>query len=167
MYSEWLSDWVLKLCPAASEELRLAARSQHLCRWMIPRDSYPKTRAGYLQWREALRKFHAHRAGNILRELGFSEPPIKRVQDLNLKNNFPHDPESRVLEDALCLVFLQHQLAELASRTDEQKMVRALEKSWTKMSPAGRAEALKLPFGPREKTLLDRALNPPAPAQPP
>ena len=33
VYAEWLTDWVLRRCPAASEELRLAARCQHLCRW--------------------------------------------------------------------------------------------------------------------------------------
>ena len=33
IYAQWLTDWVLNLCPDASEELRLAARSQHLRRW--------------------------------------------------------------------------------------------------------------------------------------
>ncbi|PYJ02844.1 MAG: hypothetical protein DME25_14860, partial [Verrucomicrobia bacterium] len=61
IYAQWLTDWMLKLCPQASEELRLAARCQHLCRWQVPRDSYPMTRAGYLQWREGLKKFHAEK----------------------------------------------------------------------------------------------------------
>lgn len=108
LYARRLSDWVLRLCPNASEALRLAARCQHLCRWEIPRNSYPMTRAGYLQWRATLKKFHAHKAGDILRELGYPEDMIRRVQDLNLKKNFPSDPETCVLEDALCLVFLQY-----------------------------------------------------------
>src|SRR5262249_11856397 len=66
VYAEWLTDWVLRLCPTASEELRLAARSQHICRWTVPRESYPMTRAGYLQWREGLRKFHARKTAEIL-----------------------------------------------------------------------------------------------------
>src|SRR5438094_6450406 len=69
-YARWLTDWVLKLAPDASEPLRLAARCQHLCRWLVPRQSYPMTRAGYLQWREGLKKFHAQKAGEILREVG-------------------------------------------------------------------------------------------------
>jgi hypothetical protein len=81
------------------------------------------------------------------------------VQDLNLKKHFPADAETRVLEDALCLVFLQFQFADLAAKTDEDKTVNALQKSWAKMSEAARAEALKLEFGPREKALLQRALN--------
>ncbi|HKS35760.1 MAG TPA: DUF4202 family protein, partial [Verrucomicrobiae bacterium] len=81
------------------------------------------------------------------------------VQALNLKRNFPADAESRVLEDALCLVFLQHQLTELAAKTGDDKMVNALQKSWKKMTPAARAEALKLGYGTREKQLLERALS--------
>jgi len=158
VYAEWLTDWVLKLRPGASEELQLAARCQHLCRWMIPRDSYPMTRPGYLKWREALKKFHAQRAGEILREVGYTDDLIERVQNLNLKKNFPRDPDSQVLEDALCLVFLEHQLADLAEKTADDKVINAIQKSWEKMTPAGRNEALKLAYRPREKGLLEKAL---------
>ncbi len=159
LYAQRLTGWVLRLCPEASEELRLAARCQHICRWEIPRGSYPMTRAGYLKWRADLKKFHAQKAGEILRETGCDETAIRRVQDLNLKKNFPDDPETRVLEDALCLVFLQFQFAGIAAKIAEDKTINALQKSWAKMSGAGRAEALKLDFGPREKSLLQRALN--------
>ena len=117
------------------------------------------TRAGYLQWRATLKKFHAQKTGEILRGVGYSEDVIGRVQDLNLKENFPNDPESRVLEDALCLVFLEFQFAELAARSDDDKMINVLRKSWQKMTETARAEALKLKFGPREKALLERAFN--------
>jgi hypothetical protein len=159
LYARRLTDWVLRLCPDATEELRLAARCQHICRWEIPRNSYPMTRAGYLQWRADLKKFHAQKAGEILRELGYGEDAVRRVRDLNLKKNFPDDPEGRVLEDALCLVFLQFQFAGLAARTAEDKTVNALQKSWQKMTGAARAEALKLSFSSREKALLERALK--------
>lgn len=159
LYARRLSDWVLRLCPNASEALRLAARCQHICRWEIPRNSYPMTRAGYLKWRADLKQFHAQKAGEILRELGYADDVIRRVQDLNLKKNFPGDPEVRVLEDALCLVFLQFQFADLAAKTDEDKTINALRKSWQKMTGAACAEALKLSHGPREKALLERALN--------
>ncbi len=159
VYADWLTGWVRRLCPDASEELRLAARCQHLCRWMIPRESHPATRAGYLRWREALRKFHAQRAGEILRAVGYPEEAIARVQALNLKQHFPVDAEARVLEDALCLVFLEHQFAELADKTAEDKMVNALQKAWKKMTPAAQALALKLSYTPRERALLRQALG--------
>jgi hypothetical protein len=160
VYAGWLTDWVLKLSPDASEELRLAARCQHICRWMIPRNSHPMTRAGYLQWRADLKKFHAQKAGEILRKAAYEDGVIERVQALNLKRDFPNDAESRVLEDALCLVFLEHQLADLAGKTSDEKVITALQKSWKKMTPDGHAEALKLAYGPRERNLLDRALKP-------
>jgi hypothetical protein len=169
LYARRLTEWVLKLRPDASEELRLATRCQHLCRWMVPRNSYPTTKAGYLRWREELKKFHAQKAGGILRAVGYPEAVIVRVQELNLKKHFPHDPESRVLEDALCLVFLEHQLSDLAAKTTAEKVVNALRKSWDKMTPAARAEALRLPYRPREKALLEQALAPnkTAPTDPP
>ena len=159
IYAQWLTDWVLKLCPSASEELRLAARCQHLCRWMVPRDSYPMTRIAYLKWRERLKQFHAQKAGEILREIGYPEDVIVRVQNLNLKKNFPLDPETRILEDALCLVFLERQLGALAAKTSDDKVINALRKSWKKMTPTAQAEAMKLSYTPREKALLEKALN--------
>ena len=162
LYAERLTAWVMKLCPDAGEALRLAARCQHICRWQSPRENYPMTRAGYLKWRADLKKFHAEKSGTILREVGYDEATIARVQDLNLKKNFPADAGVRVLEDALCLVFLEFQLAALAAKSDDEKMVNALRKSWGKMTEAGRAEALKLNYGDNEKRLLSLALNPPA-----
>ena len=51
LYSRRMSDWLSRLAPDASEALRLAARGQHICRWTIPRGSYPMDRTGYLRWR--------------------------------------------------------------------------------------------------------------------
>jgi len=158
LYAERLTDWVGKLCSTASEPLRLAARCQHICRWESPRENYPMTRAGYLKWRADLKKFHAEKSGVILREVGYDEETIRRVQDLNLKKNFPADAEYRVLEDALCLVFLEFQFTALAAKSDDEKMINAVRKSWEKMTEAARAEALKLSFGEREKHLISRAL---------
>ena len=158
LYAGRLTDWVLKLCPDASEPLRLAARCQHICRWESPRENYPLTRPGYLKWRADLKKFHAEKSGAILREVGYDDETIRHVQELNLKKNFPADPEVRVLEDALCLVFLEFQFAALAAKSDDEKMINALKKSWEKMTAAARAEALKLNYGEREKSLIGRAL---------
>jgi len=158
LYAERLTDWVLKLCPEAGEPLRLAARCQHICRWQSPRENFPLTKPGYLKWRADLKKFHAEKSGAILREVGYDEEAVRRVQDLNLKKNFPADAECCVLEDALCLVFLEFQFAALAAKSDDEKMVNALRKSWGKMTEAARAEALKLNFGEREKQLVARAL---------
>jgi hypothetical protein len=159
VYAERLTTWVHRLCPDASEALRLAARCQHICRWKIPRESYEKTRVGYLKWREDLKRFHAEKAGDILRAAGYPEEMVAKVQALNLKKNFPQDADGRVLEDALCLVFLEFQFAELAAKTNDDKMINALRKCWAKMTPAAREQALKLNYPPREQALLESALS--------
>ena len=158
LYARRLTAWVLKLCPGASEELRLASRCQHICRWLIPRTSYEMSRSGYLRWRNDLKAFHATKAGEILAEVGYSKAVIVRVQDLILKRNFPKDSDSRTLEDALCLVFLEFQFSELASKTPDEKMINVLRKSWMKMTPIAQEQAARLAYGTRERALLGHAL---------
>lgn len=161
LYSRRLTGWLLRLEPAACEELRLAARAQHIRRWQIPRRQYPEGRAGYLKWRNDLKKFHAGQSGTILAECGYPAESVQRVQALNLKANLA-DPETQLLEDALCLVFLETQLAPLADAQEEATVVNALRKSWGKMSERARRHALALPLGPRETRLVQLALAPPA-----
>ncbi len=159
LYAKRLTEWVQRLSPQASEVLRLAARCQHLCRWEIPRSAYEMTRAGYLRWRAELKEFHAKKSGEILREVGYGEDVIGAVQDLNRKKNLGRDPDCQVLEDALCLVTLQYQLGDLVRKTDPEKLVGILQKTWKKMSSSARAEALELPFSEAEKALISRALG--------
>jgi hypothetical protein len=158
LYAQRLTEWVLRLKPDASEPLFLAARSQHICRWLIPRKSYEMTRAGYLRWRSDLKHLHAKKSAEILRKVGYDEATIERVSDLNLKKALGQDHDCQVLEDALCLVTLQYQLAELMEKTDPDKMVGILKKTWKKMSDAARAHALTLPFTEAEGALVRKAL---------
>lgn len=158
LYAQRLTGWVLRLQPDASESLLLAARCQHICRWMIPRGEFPMDRAGYLKWRTELKKFHAAKACEILREVGYDETIVEQVRALNLKKDFPRNVDSRVLEDALCLVFLEFQFGDLAVRTSEEKMVCVLRKSWSKMTEQARSAALRIPFGEREDRLIRLAI---------
>ena len=50
-------------------------------------------------------------------------------------------------------------LTELAAKTDDDKMINALRKSWNKMTEQARAEALKLNYGAREMGLIEQALQ--------
>lgn len=159
VYAERLNVWIEKLAPDASDILRIAARCQHLCRWQVPRASYPMDRIGYLQWREDLKKLHAQKAGEILTKAGYGAKVIEKVQALNLKKNFPKDPESRVIEDALCLMFFQYQFADIARDHPEEKVIGILQKTWKKMTPKARKMALALELGPREKGLVERAVS--------
>jgi hypothetical protein len=159
LYARRLTEWVMRLQPNASKPLLLAARSQHICRWLVPRSSYEMTRAGYLRWRNDLKHLHAKKSAEILREVGYDEATIARVVELNLKKGLGHDQECQVLEDALCLVTLQYQLADLMEKTDPDKMVGILRKTWKKMSDVARAHALALPFTEAESALLEQAVG--------
>ena len=158
-YSGWVTDWVRRLEPAAGEELLIAARGQHICRWEIPRDTYPDDRPGYLRWREALKQLHAEKVGRIMREAGYPAESVEKTARIILKKNI-RDPESQAVEDALCLVFLERQFADLNSKEPEEKMLEILRKSWRKMGEKGRAAALKLTLPAPEQALLKKVLTP-------
>ena len=158
-YAQRLSAWVDRLAPEASEALRLAARAQHLCRWMIPRDSFPAGRISYLQWREHLKQFHAQKAGEILCAVGYDDALVSRVQQLIVKRDFPRDEEGRVLEDALCLVFLETQFVETIAKTGDEKMIGILQKTWRKMTPPAQQIALGLAMTPAQHALITRAIQ--------
>ena len=159
-HAELATDWVQKLDPESSEELLLAARAHHIERWTRPRQDYPAGRSAYLRWRKSLHDLHAARVGEILTEQGYDEDAVARVQDLVRKRDLKQDPEVQVLEDALCLIFLETQLHELVERlSDDEKVIDVLVKSLRKMSPSGRRAALKLDYLPADRALLDRALE--------
>jgi hypothetical protein len=159
LQAERLDSWVRKLEPDASEPLRLAAHCQHLERWKIGRDEFPAGRAGYLQWRTRLGRFHAERAREVLTGLGYDEPTIKAVEQIVTKQHLRSNPDSQTMEDALCLVFLEFELdAFMLKYPDEAKAIDILQKTWKKMSERGHQAALTLPFSEGAKALVGRAL---------
>lgn len=159
LYGQRMVEWVRRLSPDASEELLLAARAQHVRRWTVPRSSYPEGRTGYLRWREGLKKFHADTLAAIMREAGYGADAAAKARHLLVRKNLADDAEGQTLEDAACLVFLQFELAEFSAKTEPDKMVDILKKSWGKMSPAAREAALRLDLGPAELALVKKALG--------
>ncbi|EHQ29370.1 DUF4202 domain-containing protein [Mucilaginibacter paludis] len=158
-YAIELYNWVLKLEPKASEPVLLASRSQHIGRWTIPRDSYPDGKAGYLNWRSNLAKFHATKAGELMEEAGYDTDFIEGVQKIILKQKIKLDPEVQLIENALCLVFLQFQFESFIQKHAEDKLINIVRKTWKKMSQAGHDAALKLTYSERAKDLIGKALG--------
>lgn len=159
IYARRMTDWLTRLEPNGSEAVHLAARSQHLMRWSISRADYPMDRPGYLKWRTTLYDFHAEKAGEILRDVGYDNATIERVQSLVRKEKIKADPEMQLLEDVICLVFLENYFAEFAADHDEEKLIRILRRTWAKMSPRGHDAALGLKLPERERSLIERALS--------
>jgi hypothetical protein len=158
LYAQRMTDWLNRFAPDATEPLRLAARSQHICRWEIPRTGFPSGRIGYLQWRKRLYEFHAQKAGDILREVGYDNATIARVQSLLRKENLKGDPEMQTLEDVICLVFLEHYFSEFSAKHDEAQIINILRRTWKKMSPRGREAAMGLNLSARDRGLIEKAL---------
>lgn len=158
-YALQLYNWIKKLAPEAGESLLLASRCQHLGRWKIPRDQYPAGKAGYLKWRTDLAGFHADTAEELLRKAGYTDNEISQVRHILLKQNLKNDNEVQIMENALCLVFLEFQYEEFISKHDDEKVMRILRKSWKKMSEPGRNAAITLNYSVRAHALLTEALN--------
>ena len=161
-HAELASEWIERLLPEPSEALKLAARAHHLRRWAIERSSYPSGRAGYHRWRRALQQFHADEAAAVLEDQGYEPATVDRVRALVKKQGLARggDPEVQALEDALCLVFLETQLAATAAKLDDpDKAIDVLRRTAAKMSPEAVALARGLPLGEQERLLLESALG--------
>ena len=157
-HAEMMTRWVRALRPGPGELLLLAARAHHIRRWERPRDSYPAGREGYLRWRAALQRFHADALGEIMGGVGYAAAEVKRAQDLVRKRGLGRDPDAQAMEDALCLVFMETQLADFAGQLDDdERMVEVLVSTWRKMSPEGRAAAQALALEDRAACLLNAA----------
>jgi len=160
LYGMRMQEWVEELDPGASEALRIAARSQHIRRWEIPRSDYPMDRRGYLRWRTTLYAFHADRASEILRDQEYDAETIERVRALLQKRNLRADTEVQTLEDAAALVFLVHHLDDFLERDDiaEEKAIDIIRKTWRKMTERGHEAASALALSDESTALLEKAL---------
>lgn len=160
IYGIRMSEMLMEFCPNASEELRLAARCQHIKRWVIPREDFPMDRKGYLLWRTKLKKFHGELAGSIMRKHGYKEEEIEKVEDLLNKRKLKTDPEVQALEDVVCLVFLKYYFDAFIDkhRTEEDKLVDIIRKTWKKMSERGHESALAMPHSEQASEIVQKAL---------
>jgi len=154
-----LYEWVLKLAPFAGDELLLASRSQHIGRWEIPRDSYPEGRDGYLKWRRDLGQYHAGKAAEIMEEAGYGAEQIDRVKQIIQKQKIKVDSEVQVMENALCLVFLEFQYEDFYPKHDADKVINILKKSLLKMDAHGHQHALTLKYSEQGMYFIGEALK--------
>jgi len=161
IYSNRMASWLDRLDSDASEQLQIAARAQHIERWKIPRGKYPRDRDGYRKWRNELMQFHAEKAGDIMLEAGYDENSISRVKSLIKKERFKTDSESQMLEDVVCLVFLENYFSDFSKEhmDDNEKINRIIKKTWNKMSDKGRELAMEIDLPSEAKSLILKALE--------
>ena len=162
VYADRMEAWLLQLAPASSELLRLAARCQHLERWTVPRNSYPEGRAGYLTWRKFLYGRQAARARELLVQGGVSSEEADDAANWVAKSGLQTNPNTQLLEDAACLVFLENEISTFAAEHAEyprEKFITIVAKTWRKMSQAARDAATRIDLPPALAEILREAVT--------
>lgn len=152
LYAQRMTDMIGRFAPDAGEVAQLAVRAQHIRRWTVPRSRYPLGKPGYFAWRTGLYKFHAETAGELMRQGGYDEAMVEQVMTAVGKVGLKTNPDTQLLEDVSCLVFIEHYMLGFAGQQadyTEEKWLGIIRKTWKKMSDAAHAFAtnggIKLP----------------------
>ncbi|MBW7893853.1 MAG: DUF4202 domain-containing protein [Opitutaceae bacterium] len=162
VYANRIESWVARLAPAAPRHLLLAARCQHLERFLTPRSTFPEGKAGYLQWRKSLYQKQAARARELVLAAGLPEAQADDIARWVSKTDLKKDAGSQALEDAAVLVFLENEIGAFAAQHADyprEKFVDILRKSWRKLSPAAQQHALALDLPPAVAALVREAVS--------
>ena len=143
LYGLRMTAEVAPLFPDASEILQIAARGQHIERWLLPRTDYPDGLPGYLEWRREQARRHAARVGQIMLDAGYPQIDANRAGVLLRKEGIKRDPDVQALEDVICFAFLRYYFADFAVDKEPEHLLKIVQKTARKMSVEGRAKALK------------------------
>jgi tRNAThr (cytosine32-N3)-methyltransferase len=160
VYADRVEAWVARLVPGAPPHLLLAARCQHLERFLTPRATFPEGKAGYLQWRKSLYQKQAARARELLLAAGVNPAEAEEVAVWVSKTGLKTNPGTQALEDAAVLVFLENEIGAFAAQHADyprEKFVDILKKTWRKLSPAAQTHAATLPLPPAIAALVAEA----------
>lgn len=162
-YSQHMTRWLHTLDPEPSERMEIACRAQHIERWTMPRSDYPEGRKGYYEWRQACGRMHGRRAAELMSRCGYPDEECQRVEVILTKRQLRQDPDTQLLEDVACLVFLERYFADFFEENsdfDKEKWLRIVRRTWGKMSHRAHEQALKLAEGmpPHLLSLLQEAL---------
>ncbi|MGQ0565994.1 MAG: DUF4202 domain-containing protein [Gemmobacter sp.] len=142
LYGQRMTDEQTRLAPDAGEVLCIAARGQHVERWLLPRADYPVGKAGYLDWRREQARRHALRIAGIMAEAGYGADHQARAGVLLRKEGIKRDAEVQMLEDIICFTFLRWYFAPFAATHPADKVQDIVTKTARKMSDAACARAL-------------------------
>lgn len=143
LYGQRMSTQCDRLFPDAPDVLRIAARGQHIERWVLKRADYPEGRTGYLTWRRDLAEHHAARVGQIMEAAGYDAEAVQQAGRMLRKQGLKRDSQVQALEDVICFTFLTWYFAPFAAKHAADKVQSIVEKTARKMSPEARARVLR------------------------
>ncbi len=142
LYGERMSAEAARLFPDASDVLRIAARGQHVERWLLKRAEFPEGKEGYHAWRREQGRRHGERVAGIMAEAGYSAEDQARVGVLLRKEGIKRDAEVQALEDIICFVFIRWYFGDFAAKRESKDLQSIVEKTARKMSAEARARVL-------------------------
>lgn len=158
LQGELASDWLSKLDADATPELQLAVRAHHLRRWELARADFPEGRQGYLRWRRENKAHQAESLAAIMNDGAWPTESIARAGTLLARTKLRTDAETQTLEDAACLVFLETQFDDMASRTERDHLTSIVAKTLKKMSPEAVTLAASIQLSPTAEAVLTDAV---------
>jgi hypothetical protein len=147
VYADQMEKWVSRIVPDADQTLKLASRCQHLERWLVPRNTFPMDKVGYLTWRRSLYVKQSEKARQLLTEAGLPAEVAADVATWVSKTGLKTNRGTQALEDAAVLVFLESEIQAFAAQHADyprEKFVDILKKTWKKMSPRAQELAIGL-----------------------
>jgi hypothetical protein len=142
LYGQRMTQEQVLLVPDADEVLQIAARGQHVERWLLQRSDYPAGKAGYLDWRREAARRHGLRIAGIMAEAGYPEADQARAGVLLRKEGIKRDAQVQALEDIICFTFLRWYFAPFAAEHAADKVLDIVTKTARKMSADARTRAL-------------------------
>jgi tRNAThr (cytosine32-N3)-methyltransferase len=163
VYADRMENWVTQVAAEPTELLRLAARCQHLERWLVPRASFPEGKPGYFAWRRSLYAKQAERARALLLEADVPTTDAEEVATWVSKTGLKTNPGTQALEDAACLVFLENEISAFAAQHADyprEKFIDIIRKTWRKMSSRAHELALAMDLRPEIAALVREAIGP-------
>jgi len=161
VYADRMENWAAQVAAEPTALLRLAARCQHLERWLTSRATFPDGKAGYFAWRKSLYTKQAERARSLLLQAGIPDAEAAEVATWVSKSGLKTNPGTQALEDAACLVFLENEISAFAAQHSDyprEKFVDIIRKTWRKMSPRAQERALGLQLPPGISALVHEAI---------
>ena len=73
------------------------------------------------------------------------------------KKKLKTDSETQLLEDVICLVFLEFYFLDFAQQHDEEKIISILSKTWNKMSREGHDAAMTIKYSKEALDLINKS----------
>lgn len=103
---------------------------------------------------------HAKIAEGILANCGYDSEAIEKVKFLVLKKELHTNADTQLLEDVVCLVFIEFYLEEFAAKHDGEKVIDIIRKTVKKMSAAAIEAVGQITVSAKMQSLLQQAVSP-------